>query len=202
MDSLTTKEKLFAIGRQEFLEHGFKDASLRNIVKKAGFTLGAFYGYYPSKKDLFEDIVKEAADSLYNSFFEVQKSFSSLTDEEQMKQMDSISSDGLKQMLDMIYEDIDVYRILFFRATGTSYENFLQKFIKVEVTATHQFIETLQRQGHQLDIDNALIHIISSSLLSSFLEVVEHDMSKERACKYIQQMREFHSAGWQELLGL
>ena len=31
---------------QEFLEKGFKSASLRNIVKTAGVTTGALYGYY------------------------------------------------------------------------------------------------------------------------------------------------------------
>jgi len=36
------------------LEKGFKDASLRKIVAEAGFTKGAFYGYYPDKAALFE----------------------------------------------------------------------------------------------------------------------------------------------------
>ena len=40
-----TQERILAVGKDEFLEHGFKGASLRAIVKKAGFTLGAFYGY-------------------------------------------------------------------------------------------------------------------------------------------------------------
>ena len=31
---------------KEFLEKGFQGASLRQIVKKAGLTTGAFYGYY------------------------------------------------------------------------------------------------------------------------------------------------------------
>ena len=33
----------------EFKEKGFQRASLRNIVKNAGVTTGAFYGYYGSK---------------------------------------------------------------------------------------------------------------------------------------------------------
>ena len=38
---------------------GFKDASLRNIVKEAGLTTGAFYGYFNNKEELFNALVKD-----------------------------------------------------------------------------------------------------------------------------------------------
>ena len=41
----TTLELIHQAAREEFLDKGFKSASLRNIVKKAGVTTGAFYGY-------------------------------------------------------------------------------------------------------------------------------------------------------------
>lgn len=44
-----TRSKILEIEKKEFLKHGFKDASLRGIVKEAGFTQGAFYGYYKDK---------------------------------------------------------------------------------------------------------------------------------------------------------
>ena len=39
-----TLQNILAAGKEEFLEKGFKSASLRNIVKTAGVTTGAFYG--------------------------------------------------------------------------------------------------------------------------------------------------------------
>lgn len=56
-----TQRKILEIGKEEFLAKGFKDASLRGIVKAAGFTQGAFYGYYPDKAALFDALVSEAA---------------------------------------------------------------------------------------------------------------------------------------------
>ena len=44
-----TQRKILEVGKKEFLDKGFKDASLRKIVAEAGFTKGAFYGYYPDK---------------------------------------------------------------------------------------------------------------------------------------------------------
>ena len=63
-----TQQKILNVGKREFLEKGFKDASLRRIVSEAGFTKGAFYGYYPNKAALFEALVSEAADGLREQF--------------------------------------------------------------------------------------------------------------------------------------
>ena len=39
-----TKIHLIQCAKKEFMEKGFQAASLRNIVKTAGVTTGAFYG--------------------------------------------------------------------------------------------------------------------------------------------------------------
>ena len=63
-----TQKKILKVGKKEFLAKGFKDASLRKIVADAGFTKGAFYGYYPDKAALFEALVSSAADGLFAMF--------------------------------------------------------------------------------------------------------------------------------------
>ena len=63
-----TQQKIVEAGKREFLAKGFKSASLRAIVREAGFTQGAFYGYYQSKADLFDAIVSPAADGLLDQF--------------------------------------------------------------------------------------------------------------------------------------
>lgn len=48
-----TQERILEAAQAEFLKRGFKAASLRTIVKTAGVTTGALYGYYASKEALF-----------------------------------------------------------------------------------------------------------------------------------------------------
>ena len=50
----TTLHLIRSAAMQEFLKKGFKSASLRNIVKIAGVTTGAFYGYYDRKEYLLK----------------------------------------------------------------------------------------------------------------------------------------------------
>ena len=53
----TTLERIQEAAMTEFLDKGFLGASLRQIVKNAGVTTGALYGYFSSK----EAVVSPAA---------------------------------------------------------------------------------------------------------------------------------------------
>lgn len=69
MEELSTYEKIQQAALEEFLEKGFRGASLRYIVKQAGVTTGAFYGYFSSKEALFASIVEPHAIALIAEMF-------------------------------------------------------------------------------------------------------------------------------------
>ena len=71
----STQKRILDAGKTEFLEKGFKNASLRNIAQKAGVTTGAIYGYYPDKAALFGALVSEPAEQLRNWYASVQHEF-------------------------------------------------------------------------------------------------------------------------------
>ena len=48
--STVTLEKIQQAAMEEFSEKGFQGASLRQIVKQAGVTTGALYGYSPARR--------------------------------------------------------------------------------------------------------------------------------------------------------
>lgn len=79
MERTETQRKILEIGKREFLEKGFKDASLNQIVAEAGFTKGAFYGYYPDKTALFEDLVGGTAKELLTRFKAAQDDYLTLS---------------------------------------------------------------------------------------------------------------------------
>ena len=66
--SVTTLEKIQEAAMAEFLDKGFQGASLRQIVKNAGVTTGAFYGYFSSKEALFASIQEFRHSGLLNFF--------------------------------------------------------------------------------------------------------------------------------------
>ena len=60
-----TKKLIEQAAIKEFMEKGFMGASLRQIVKNAGVTTGAFYKYYPTKEKLFAGLVQKHAEHIY-----------------------------------------------------------------------------------------------------------------------------------------
>ena len=89
----TTLHLILSAAMQEFLEKGFKSASLRNIVKTAGVTTGALYGYYDSKEDLFEALVGKHYNFLLDCFRKAQKEFAEIPPEEQPDNLTSTSGE-------------------------------------------------------------------------------------------------------------
>ena len=61
-------ESLLLCAKKEFLEKGYKDASLREIAEKAGTSTGAIYIRYPDKGALFSALVEPVAEGLMGRF--------------------------------------------------------------------------------------------------------------------------------------
>ena len=99
-----TQRKILEVGKKEFLAKGFKDASLRGIVKEAGFTQGAFYGYYPDKAALFDALVSEAADGLVEQFKAAQEAHFDLIPAERTIDSRRLSTEYLRYFLGYIYD--------------------------------------------------------------------------------------------------
>lgn len=52
-DAEKTRDELLLAGRRSFEEHGFKEATLSDIVEAAGVTKGALFHHFGSKEGLF-----------------------------------------------------------------------------------------------------------------------------------------------------
>ena len=114
---------------EEFSDKGFLGASLRQIVKKAGVTTGAFYGYFSSKEALFASIVEPHAAALMGKFMEAQTSFAELPEEQQPDHMGVESSDCVHWMVDYICRHREPVKLLLTRSEGTSYEHFVHNMV-------------------------------------------------------------------------
>ena len=62
------KVKIAEVAKQEFLELGYVDASMRNISAKAGLTTGSLYNRFRDKAELFEYIVGDAVNGVKLKF--------------------------------------------------------------------------------------------------------------------------------------
>lgn len=201
-EEMTTLGNIHRAGKEEFLKKGFKSASLRNIVKTAGVTTGAFYGYYRSKEELFDALVKEQYEVLMDKYREAQEAFTRLTPSEQHDQVGEISGSCMEWMVDYVYDNYDVFKLILCCSEGTRYDHMIHEMVEVEVKATHDFIRVLTEMGQEVpEIEPQLEHILISGMFTAFFEMIIHDMPKEKAVKYVRELRAFYTAGWLEIMG-
>ena len=196
-----TKQKIQAAALAEFLDKGFLGASLRQIVKNAGVTTGAFYGYFSSKEALFASIVEPHAAALMGRFMEAQTSFAELPETEQPGHMGQESADYVHWMVDYICQNHEPVKLLLTKAEGTSYEHFVHNMVEVEVEYTLRYMEVLRRLGQNVpELNRSLCHIIASGMFNGLFEIVVHDMPREQAMRDVDQFRAFYTSGWLALM--
>lgn len=198
----TTLELIHAAAKAEFLEKGYKSASLRNIVKTAGVTTGAFYGYYDSKEELFDALVKEPYETMMRAYCKAQRDFAMLPPEEQPDNMAEISGGCMHDMLIYAYENLDAFKLLLCCSEGTHYAGMIDKMVEIEIKGTHDYQAVLNKLGRPSpQIDSRLEHILITGMFNAFFELIIHEMPLAQAEQYLTELREFYTAGWMKIMG-
>lgn len=196
-----TQKKILEVGKKEFLAKGFKDASLRGIVKEAGFTQGAFYGYYADKAALFDALVAQTADELLSKFKAAQKAHFDLIQEENTSSSKNLSIEYLRYFLTFIYDNFDVFKLILCCSDGTKYTSYVHDLVELEVAKTEQYYALLKAQGKaEGTISPELHHLITSAYFTAVFETVVHDMPREKAFNYIAELSTFFDCGWDSLM--
>lgn len=198
----TTLDMIHAAAKTEFLEKGFRSASLRNIVKTAGVTTGAFYGYYDSKEALFEALVGVQYETMMRCYRGAQEEFAQLPPEQQPDNMGEISGKCMYDMLLYMYENPDEFKLILTCSEGTRFAGMIDEMIAIEIKGTHDYQAVLEKLGKQSPlIDPRLEHILVTGMFNAFFELIIHEMPLAEAEEYLMELREFYTAGWMKIMG-
>ena len=197
-----TLELIHTAAKEEFMEKGFQAASLRNIVKTAGVTTGAFYGYYDSKEELFAALVDSSYEYMMERYRQAHESFESLPMEKQPEQIGKMSSECMNELLAYSCEHMDEFYLILKCSEGTKYVSMIDDMVELEVESTHKYYKVLEQLGTPAPkIDEKLEHIMATGMIGTFFEMVLHRMPFEDAKVFLQQLNDFYTAGWMKIMG-
>ena len=196
-------EEILKAAKEEFLTLGYTEASMRNIAKKANLTTGSLYYRFLDKAEMLDAVVGNEAEELLTMFKRIQNDFAKKEIENQVSEMGSYTENGLHVMIDYIYDHYDVFKIIICKSKGSKYEFYIDSLVDIEVENTYRFINELKEKNLKVrEPSEDLIHILCTSFFASIFEVVQHDMKREEALKYADEIYAFNEAGWSVLLGL
>lgn len=195
-----TEKNILNTARKHFLKDGFSGASLRNIVKDAGLTTGAFYKYYPTKEALFDALTDPYIEHIYQIYDRVVEDFEKLSAKEQTSNMSDTSGDGMDQMIDYIYEHYDNFRLLLKCGDSGKFETFIHNMVDREMRYSLEYVKKMKEDGIEIPIvGESLMHMIYTGFFSSIFQIIEHDIDKETAKRNVHKLREFNTGGWERL---
>lgn len=198
----STLERIHRAAMTEFLAKGFRAASLRNIVKTAGVTTGAFYGYYASKEALFAALVDEEYRYLTGRYRDSLYIFESLPPEEQAQRMNTFAKDCMYELLNYMDTHRDAFHLLLQCAEGTPYAGMMDGLVRLEAEATEHYRGVLRGMGIDVpEMDRRLEHILITGMLNAYMEIIIHDMPMSEAKKYVEELNTFYAAGWLKIMG-
>ena len=190
-------EAVLECAKKEFLEKGYKDASLRTIAQEAGTSTSSIYTRFGDKEGLFRAIVEPVAEEMRRMFLEIQENFHQLDDNVQQSEMGRYTSLHQMELLDYIYDHFDEFRLLLDGAEGTQFACFLDELVDIEVDYTYKYMEVIGCESVKSGlVTEDFIHIIVTAYFNGMFEVVRHNMSKADAVKYVKLLNCYHMQGF------
>lgn len=190
-------EAVLEYAKKEFLEKGYKDASLRTIAQQAGTSTGSIYTRFGDKEGLFQAIVGSVANGFKKMFLEVQEKFHSFDEEVQRAEMGQYTSLHQMKMLDYIYEHFDEFQLLLDSAEGTQFSRFVEELVDIEVDYTYKYMEVIGCESVKSGlVTEEFVHIVVTAYFNGMFEVVRHNMDKSSAVKYVRLLNRYHMQGF------
>lgn len=191
-------ERLIECAKEEFLEMGYTDASLRTIAARAGTSTNSIYVRFKDKEGLFEAIVRPAVDGIMKIFCDIQEAFHEFDAETQRARVNDYSFNGMEMMLDYMYEHFDEFRLLLDASYGTKFQNFVDELTRIEVEYTYKYMEATGCPGVEAgEVTEEFLHIVTTAYFEGMFEVIRHGMDRETAGKYILMLERYHAAGFE-----
>ena len=190
-------EKLVECAKAEFLEKGFDGASLRTVAKNAETSTSSIYIRFGDKDGLLLYIVKPVTDEFISIYKAVQQEFSQLPSDVQSETVNDYSTNGMFRLIDYIYDNSDIFRILLDSSCDKFFRVFEHELIDIELDYILKFMDAVGcRSIEEGRVTPDFLHIITSSFFNGFFEPVRHGMSREEAYRYLDMLSKYHRAGF------
>lgn len=201
-DKTETYIKILPAAKEEFLEKGFEQASMRNIAAKIGMSAAGLYRHFEDKEALFSALVEPAVAACEQWYQQHKVKDYEWLDE---NDLDSIWESGadVNLIMNVVYPNFDAFKLLICCSEGTRYATYLHDLVMLEQTETFAFMDAAREKGIPVkNVRPEEMHLLMSAYVTALFEVVVHDFPQEDARHYLETFQAFFYPGWRAILGL
>ncbi|MBN2899298.1 MAG: TetR/AcrR family transcriptional regulator [Clostridia bacterium] len=188
--------KILESATVEFYNNGYGKASMREIAKQSGITVGNIYRYFDGKEALFEAVVKEA----YDRFYDI---VANGVRDELIKVTNSDSFEMLRQelitsLVHCVSEKRIELLILLRGAEGTNYANMKEDFDKVifDKVMLH-FKHSFENVGGNEHV-TFIAGVISKSCVEGLVETIIRYDDERKLTESMEMIFEYYFLGFDD----
>lgn len=199
-DKTESHRRVLKAAREEFMEYGFENASMRRIGERCGMTAAGLYRHCRDKADLFRELVSPSVEKI-NEWLEahISRSIGTLETENP----DLWNDSEIDMMRDLIYPNMEEYRLLLVKAQGTDYENILHDLTEQHQEKILELLPLLKEKGYTpKEISPKELHLLLSAYMTALFEPVVHGYTREEAYRCLETVEMFFLPGWKNVLGI
>ena len=190
-------EVILGCARKEFLDKGYEEASLRTIAGNASVSTSTIYTRYQDKEGLFRALITPAARKILDYMQQSLHEFEQLPAEDQIENRQTSADRGFSGFLDILYEYFDEFRLMTTCSTNELYRYYLEKIVEVDLQCTVNYLKVTDNPAFKEGrLTEGFIHVVSSAFYSGIFEIAVHNMNRQEAEKYSEELIRFYRNGW------
>jgi AcrR family transcriptional regulator len=159
-----TKNSIISAALKEFGAKGYLDASMRDIARNAGVSVGNIYRYFKNKSELFDEIIEPA---YFRLMLEMREPRYSRPD---------YSVSQIDDTVDRVMKVLKQYKkqlvILGDKSKGTKYERTKEEFVLyVESSLKNRLLPVLNGKGVKVH-DPFVFYLLSSTFMEGYFTIL------------------------------
>ncbi|MBR1594719.1 MAG: TetR/AcrR family transcriptional regulator [Alloprevotella sp.] len=199
-----TRKQILRAAEQAFLQRGFAKTSMRDIARLSGVGVGNLYNYFPKgKDDIFRQVVSPLMQKMERMIYQHH-------DEQYAERYIDYLVSGSKELLELQMHDYltlmrhhrRLMELLFFKAQGSSLENFMDDYTD---RCTEQVVRFMQRAGTllpeaQITCSPFTYHLHTVWMFTMFCEIIKHRLPPREAERVVQDYITFEYSGWRAFI--
>ncbi|MCH5164575.1 MAG: TetR/AcrR family transcriptional regulator [Clostridiales bacterium] len=175
------RRRIIEVGKEEYLENGFRGGNIKTIAEKAGVPVGNLYRYFDGKSGLLDAIVSPVyneipsiIDKLAHLFISQNLTFGEFV---------PVLADSTLQILDMYKAEL---LILVYRCEKTKYGDFIDKIVVIISSLIMNYMH-----GEPTADQKEFVAIISKSFITTLFDLIRDGYERERLKELINKLIEF-----------
>ena len=195
---MNTKDLILQASKEEFILNGYNNASLRNIALKCHISATAIYRHFKNKEEIFNAVIEPLITY-----------FNKMANYVETKDIDFFNNDNLDEMWKFEHDGGFQLKLLFGKYNDLvklivkeRKAWFKELIINYEYDATIRYIDKMKDKGYEIKKFSLIsFKVLLDSYLEAYLNLLDFNLEKEELLKIGNEINEFFTIGFRNLLG-